>query len=54
MEMLGEVVDAHIAGRGQALEDAQAGRVGEGQEVVGQLVPRALEKHKGSFIQYNA
>src|SRR5207249_11933830 len=28
--------------------------VGEGQKVVGQLVARVLEKHKGCFIQYSA
>jgi hypothetical protein len=37
------------------LEDAQAGRVGEGQEMVRQLVPRVLQKHKGCFMdQSNA
>jgi len=44
VQVQGQVVDIDLACLGQALQDAQARGVGEGQEVVRQLVPRVLKK----------
>src|SRR5207248_10032326 len=54
VEVLRELVDVDLAGLGEPLEDAQAGGVGEGQEVVRKLVALTGEKHKGCFIEYTA
>jgi len=47
----GQVVDALLAHRPKALQNAQPGGVGEGQKVVRELVTLAWEKHKASFIR---
>jgi hypothetical protein len=45
-----EIIHTFLANAPEALQDAQARRVGEGQEVVAELVSRAGQKHKGSFM----
>src|SRR5450759_675250 len=50
MQVGGEVVDVLLARLAQALQDAQAGGVGEPQKVVRKLVTLGLEKHNGCFI----
>jgi hypothetical protein len=46
----GEVVHADLTHLAEALQDAQACRIGKGHEMVRQFVSRALEKHKEFFI----
>jgi hypothetical protein len=50
-QMQGEVVDAYLAELPEVLQDAEPGRVGEGQKVVWKLVPLVLEKHNVCFIR---
>ena len=49
--LLRKVGDALLADLPEALENAQTSRVGEGQEMIGKLVARALKKHKACFIR---
>src|ERR1700693_3455519 len=49
-EVDGEIVDVLLPNLPQALQDAQAGRVGKGQKVIGKLVTLAGQKHKACFM----
>src|SRR5690348_14441740 len=51
-QVVGELADVGLAHLPEALQDAQPRGVGEGEEVVGKLVARALKKHKGCFIEF--